>query len=412
MKPRTLAVLVTLTAGAAGLAAYSLSRQSATTEARDEGGPAFPALGDRANDAARVRIVKGKDVLTIARVGDGWGLVERGGYPAKFEKVKETIVALAQVRLVEPRTSNPANYAQIGVEDPEKDGDGSTLVEVADASGARLAGLIVGKAKTGTGFIADSAFYARRVGEAQSWLARPGRGTSRLDAAVDPMQWVERNVLGLAKDRVRTAHITHADGQGDLIVSHDSRESTQFHLVDIPEGRELLFPTSPERVASALSFVTMEDVRPASENKLDQPSVTAEYRTFDGLVVTVRAIKDGDKTWAAFLVAYEAGEKPDDAVRKEADELASRLSPWVFQVPEFQARNFTSRLADLLKPLPGETPTNLPAGVEPLNVPGLTVPPTHGPMGPQPAPPAKPDAPKPEQPPPDESPSPVAPPTR
>ena len=387
MTPRTLAILGIVTAATAGLAAYALVRDRARVQAREEGGPAFPGLGEKANDAAQLHVVKGTEELTITRDGDRWLIAQRGGYPAKPEKVREVVVGLSELEFTESRTSNPAGYAELGVQDPAE-GAESTLVELKDAQGARIAALIVGEHKTGNSFIAEPTFYARRAGEDQSWVARPGRGTQRVEASTDPMQWVERNILGIGKERVKSVQIVHADGQGNVTITKDSKDSTEFKLEGTPAGRELLFPTSPERVASALAFVSMDGVAPAAEHQIATPDSTAEYRTFDGLLVTARGKKEGEKTWVTLDAAVDpAATAVEDAVKAEAAELHAKLSPWVFEVPEFQAKNFMSRMADLLKPPPGEAPPNMPEGVEPMNVPGVNVP---GPMGPEAPPPANP----------------------
>lgn len=386
MKPRTLATLAIVTAAAAALAGYALSRQSARVAAPEPEGPAFPGLEARVNDVAGIRVARGKDAFTVRRTEAGWGIADRAGYPAKFEKVKETIVALAELRLVEPRTSSPESYEKIGVEDPGREGSTATLVELSDASGATLAAIILGKPKTSVGFSNDSALYVRRAGEAQSWLARPGRGTARIDVVVDPMYWVERNVIGVARDRVRSVEVTHTPGGETVFIHRDSRETSSFTLDGLPEGRELRFPSSPDTIGSALAYVTLDDVKPADQVDFDAApaSATAVFRTFDGLVVTVRSAKIDEKTWARFEAAYVAPAAPEDAsetVQKEAADLAARLGPWAFHVPDYQARNLAPRREDLLKPLPGEVPTNLPEGLQPLQIPGLTAPPP-GPIGP------------------------------
>lgn len=392
MKPRTLATLAIVTAAAAGLAGYVLSRQSARVAATEPEGPAFPALETRVNDVAGIRVARGADGFTVRRTESGWGIQDRGGYPAKFEKVKETIVALAELRLVEPRTSSPESYEKIGVEDPGGEGSTSTLVELSDASGATVAAIILGKPKTSVGFSNENALYVRRAGEAQSWLARPGRGAGRIDVVVDPMYWVERTVIGIARDRVRSVEVTHTPGGASVFVQRDSRDTANFTLEGIPEGRELKFPTGADTVGSALAYVTMDDVRPVGEIDFDSAaeSATAIFRTFDGLVVTVRSVTVDGKSWARFDVTYQAPPAPEegaDAVQKEAADLAARLAPWAFHVPDYQARNLAPRMEDLLKPLPGETPTDLPEGVQSLPFPGLTPPPGPiGPAGPMPVP--------------------------
>lgn len=419
MKPRTLVVLGVLTVGAGGLAAWSLTRdRSAVTETGAQG-PLFPGLAEKVNDAASVKVTRGTTSFTVTRRPDGtWGIAERGGFAAKFETVKAAIVGIAGLSILEARTSNPANYEKIGVEDPTKEGATSTLVTIADASGKPLASVIIGKPKTATGFNAPPDFYVRRDGEAASWLVRPTRGGERLDIRADANEWVDRAVVQLARDRVKSVTVTHSSDGHRVDAVKDKKEDTNWRLADMPAGRELKYPTSCDAIAGALASLNLEDVKPAAEVSFDgvagtpAPDVsTAEYRTWDGLVVAVRTatLADG-KTWATFEARYEeppapaatptpvepdnpdsaaAPAKPDPAeaerVKKEAADLQARLAPWAFGLADWQSRNLTTRVEDLLKPLPGEAeqPPAMPEGIQPL-APPISPTPT-GPMGPAPS---------------------------
>ncbi len=429
MKPRTLAILGILTAAAAGLAAWQLNRQQGRAADASAHGPLIPGLADKVNDAASVKVTRGTTSFTVTRREDGtWGITERGGYAAKFETVKAAVVGIAGLTIQEARTGNPANYEKIGVEDPTKEGATSTLVTIADGTGKTLASVILGKPKTSTGFNAPPDFYARREGEVQSWLVRPTRGGERLDIRADANDWIDRAIVQLARDRVKSVTITHTSDGERVDIVKDKKEDTIFRLVDMPAGRELKFPTSGDAVAGALSSLNLDDVKPAAEITFDAapqetpPNVsTAEYRTWDGLVLVVRSAKVGETTWAKFEARYEepaapaAPEptptpvapdnpesesakaepaKPDPAelekAKKEAADLQARLSPWAYAIADWQSRNLATRLADLLKPLPGE-PERLPPmpeGIQPL-VPE-TMPPPTGPMGPTPTPPPPP----------------------
>ncbi|MFM9995425.1 MAG: DUF4340 domain-containing protein [Phycisphaerales bacterium] len=434
MKPRTLAILGALTVGAAGLAAWTLSRQNAATAAQGDSGPLIPGLAAKVNAVASLSITKGATTFSVALKPDGtWGLSERGGYAAKFESIKAAIVGIAGLTIDEPRTRNPAHYDKIGVEDPTKAGATGMLVTLADQAGATLASVIVGKPKTSTGFNAPPLFYARRAGEDQSWVVRPARGGDRLDVRADPMEWIDRTVIQLPRDRVKTLVVTHADTGERIDILKPKKEDPNFAMLDMPEGRELRYPSACDAAAGALNMLTMDDVKPAAEVSFDAPEPgasappvsVAEYRTWDGVVVIVRSAKVGDKTWAKFEARYEPppapaeptppppapGETPTQpaatpaatpteieiaAAKLEAEQLQSRLSPWTFVVADWQVRNIAPRREELLKPppdAPPQVPSTPPDGIQPFDpgfAPAPTPPQPAGGMGPTPPPPGGP----------------------
>lgn len=452
MKPRTLVILASLTLAAAGLAAYTLSRQHGALADAGELGPLLPGLDRRVNDVAALRISKGTTSFTVSRKDDGtWGLAERGGYAAKFESVKAAVVGLAGLTIQEPRTSNPDSYDKIGVEDPVRPDAASTLVTLLDRDNKPIASVILGKPRTATGFNAPPDLYARRAGEAQSWLVRPARGGERLDIRPDPMDWIDRTVIQIPRDRVSSVTVTHAaDGQR-VDIRKTRKDDAAFTLLDMPEGRELRYPTACDALAGALSFLTLDDVKPADQVSFDAPAPdqpapplsTAEFRTWDGLLVLVRTAKVGDKTWAKFEARFEpppssaapahdapTGQPPEEpkteppaapnpaesqpapgrpeapgsspplsddeakkkveaeAARLEAQQINARLAPWAFALADWQVRNIAPRLEDLLKPPPGTPPNPAkPEGIDVFN-PDDFVPPPQPPggMGPEPTP--------------------------
>ncbi len=387
MKPRTLAILSVCTVAAIGLAGYSLSTQRTRTAAPEAGGPVLPALADRTSDVARVSIVRGASSFTVERTAaGGWAIIEKGGYPAKFEQVKEVIVGLSALAIIEPRTQDPDNYSKIGVEDPGSGGSDSTLVTFADPAGVTIASIILGRPKTAVGFNAPADLYVRRAGEAQSWLARPGRGMGRIEVRTEPLDWVERIFLSIPRDRIQSATIRHTPDGEEVVVTRETADAPAFTYTGLPEGRELTYPGAADAVGGALSSVSLDDVKPASDVSFESvpPAepidvATAEFRTFDGLVVTVRSAMIDDRRWAKFEVAYNPPGEPADAIGLEADALNARLAPFAFAVPDFQARNFATRAKDLLKPLPGEPepPIKMPEGIQPFEFR-----PPDGPVGP------------------------------
>ncbi len=72
-----------------------------------------------------------------------WTVAQRGDYPADVSKVRKLVLALSDAKIVEQKTSNPANYSVIGVEDPSIPGAAGAEIELTAKDGKHA--VIVGK---------------------------------------------------------------------------------------------------------------------------------------------------------------------------------------------------------------------------------------------------------------------------
>ncbi len=145
MRPRT--GLSLLLAGAIVLAGgwyFGPAQEPGAAQSVEAGRLMFPGLANRLQDAAEVDIAHQGKTLVIRRHGDVWGLADRGGYPVEAEKLRGMLTALTELRLVEPRTADPAAYAKLGLQDPNAPDSTADLLRVLDAAGKPIAELIVG----------------------------------------------------------------------------------------------------------------------------------------------------------------------------------------------------------------------------------------------------------------------------
>ena len=386
MKTHTVAIIA-FVAAALALAAYlTTSRSGPAAPDAAASGPALPTLTAKINDAAEVVVRRSSGSFTFRRAGDGWGLAEKSGYPVNFENVRALIIALADLKLVEAKTTNPALYSRIGVQDVESnpgDADAASAesqhvqIEVRDSAGAVLGSVILGTQKWGP----TPEVFIRRAGEAQSWLAR-----GRVDVPSDQMSWVDKAAVNIPRDRVRRATITHPAGES-ITVSRGSRQMPSLMVQDIPTGRELTTPGAGDQIGNLLSFLSFDDVAPASTIDLaaGEPGSRAVVHLFDGLLVSVSTAKVNEATWARIEAAYEPppppqAEPPADVApdadsaaaeeaRLEAESLNKRLAPWVFKLQDHKLRVVQTTWDSLLKPLApaAETPASdgAPATDEP-----------------------------------------------
>lgn len=335
---RNLATLAIAALLSVALAVLALSHQAALLEPQTAQETFFPDLPSKVRDIALIHVVSKKGAFDIAfKPEKGWVLPDKANYPADFDTVRQTIIGMAALQTVERKTSRPDWLHYIHLVAPPK-GDG---VEIAleDEDGKTLAALIAGKSED-IGDASAHGLYVRRLESDQSWLVR-----SVFDPKSDPSDWMDKNIVDVDAARIQEADVDPANGQS-YEVSRDKLTDPDFQLSPIPKGREVAFPTGPDGVADAISNFTFDDVAPASNFDFTN-AARVVTRTFDGLVVAVRVIQQGNDYWAT--LSAEAVPGKEDAAA-EARKIDGKASGWAYKLPAFKGQQFMTSLESLLKP--------------------------------------------------------------
>jgi hypothetical protein len=298
----------------------------------------FPGLAARLQDAEMVTITTKARTLEIARKDGVWGLVGRGGYPVQQDRLRELLTGLTELRVMEPRTSDPAQYGRLGVDDPSLPITTANLVRVLDGKGGVIAELIVGHRRVRTSGTVPESIYIRRVGEAQSWLAE-----GRLPVDADPLIWVERDITNIRRDNVATVVSTRPEG-----VLEFGREG-QTLMLKSPAEHPKLDEYRVEDVFRGLESLTLTDVQPGPQLPGEAVGTTL-YTTTDGIAVTVTVHRKGEEVWIG-LEARGEGE-----ARPKAEALQKRVGGWAYMVGSWKEKSFVPTLDDLkaAEPEPAE----------------------------------------------------------
>jgi hypothetical protein len=251
--------------------------------------PAFPALRERADAVAKVIVTTPEGEFTLTRAAEGWVAADRHDYPVAADKLRQLIVQLADMRLIEAKTSRPDRYPRLEVEDVA-DGASSRLIRLEDADGTVLAEAIVGKRRQRLTGAEPSGTYLRRPGEAQSWLAS---GSIDLDEQVQP--WLEEEIVALEGERVQRMEVSPPSGDGYAVVR--DKPEAELRLDGLAEDEKLKEDANLNQLIGALATVRLEDVRPASE--IDWPDERHMVRalTFDGVELTLELATLDDRHW-------------------------------------------------------------------------------------------------------------------
>jgi len=366
MKAGTLVLLVVAAGVVVGAAA--LVARSGPAPAPNPGTVLlFPDLKARAAGITLLRVRGAESSTVIRRAGSVWAVESKANYPADAKLVSDALRSVLDATVIETKTSKPDLYSRLGVEGPDSPGSTSVLITFEDAAGV-AASLIVGKRQWGGGADATAATtFVRREGEEASLHV-----TAELRADANPLAWVDRSVVDLRPERVRSATIVHGIPNGIVppvafVISREKADTGEFTLDPMPPGRSLKDQFVLTRIANSLGGVTLDDVAPAAELDFESPErVTITYRCFDGLVIEGRLVMREGKAWARFSASYAGPEgqpeTPPEVLGAEIARMNKVLAGWAFQLPEWKAANLRLKPEDLLAP---EAPTPNPDGAPP-----------------------------------------------
>lgn len=303
---------------------------------------AFKGLAARLAEARTIEVRKQDATLVLRRQGEDWVLPDRTNYPARPERVRELLVGLTELRLIEPRTADPAQHDRLGVEDPLREASTGVLLRVLDAQDAPLAELVIGRRRVRTqGGVPETA-YVRRPAEAQAWLAE-----GRLPVDADPQLWVDRDIANIAQSRIGRVVVSRTD-EPELVLGRAEGAEANLQVQQPPDAP----PTDEvalDGVARALEYLSFLDVT-AAAGTLGTALGETRFELAHGLAITVWPHKGPDTLW--IRLQAEGG--------AEAAALNARWEGWAYQVGEWKEKAFAPRLAELL-PRPADPDPAPPA---------------------------------------------------
>lgn len=359
MSPRGLLLLVVLGVAALGGGYwFGTATQPRQEIAVDTGKLMFPDLASRLKNATRIEIASQGKTATIALKDGTWGLADRGGYRVTDSKLRGMLTALTELRLVEPRTTDPAQFARLGVEDPGTPDAKSTLLKVLDAQGKPILEVIVGHRRVRTQAKVPETVYVRRPGDNQAWLAE-----GNLQADADPQLWLDRDIMNIDHKRVGAVTVK----RGETTLEFSAKDGKM--ALAAPADHPALDDYRLDDVGRALEYLNFQDVQ-TDADKVGEEIGTAVISTVDGLQVAARVFRGEKDIWVRFAV------KGEDKAKEEADRLAARVAGWTYQLGNWKEKALVPSLDDLKKA--AETPA--PAAEAPMDKPadqaGDNAPPT------------------------------------
>jgi len=339
-------ILLLIVAAIAISGAFFLSTQR--NPLRQLGGIEFlPSFAGEMNSVTAVIVRKAGESTTMHKVGSQWTVAERGDYLADVAKLRKLLLALRDARIIEEKTSDPARYGDIGVEDPSL--PGATGAEITVISPTAKHDVIVGK-PVGEGS------FVRRAGEKQSYSIEPA-----INFETEPRFWIDSRLTDVRFDLIQIIEVKLATGETYSIHRLNPGDDS-FGLDGVPAGRKPLEVHALAPAPTMLADLAAEDVSPAAAidfSRSSQVIVTLN----NGNVLTLTGAVIVDKHWIEVKSSQESA-------------LTAKAQGRAFEVASYRYDAIFRPLEQLLVPKETRAPkaaaaaaASLPAPKKPVSAP-------------------------------------------
>ncbi len=311
-----------------------------------------PELKSRVNDVSQFIIESKEESVHITRQdNNNWVVMQSDNYPAQFDMVKKLILEMSDLTILSEKTSNPALYSELGVEDHTDENSDSKLLSLLDSTGETIASIIIGD-KRGM----DS-LYVRNAASSNSFQVK-----GQPEVSADPKDWIVKELLNIDNKRVMEVTIEHPDDE--MLILKREQGSENFALQTLPEGRKTRSEYFTNQPGTFLADLSIQDAKSQENFTYPQDQVITAIKTYDGLVATIHSAKIDNINHASLSFSVDenliqAGDSPQEGivigeqtdaspnVRLEAKNLNEKVRNWVFIIPQSKQLLLSKRTEEL-----------------------------------------------------------------
>lgn len=316
---------------------------------------------------AKIQIsAEGKHVA-LARKDDQFLVMDRESYPASTKEVNSLLMKVLEIRCHAVVSDSPDSHKEFGVADDAK----TTKVDLMGKDGKNLATVLIGtSAKTGGNYV--RLLSGNTVYSTQDPL---------WGVAADPVGYLRSRLVESPEADILS--VTVSTGGSEYTISRDKDNKPQ--LQSVPAGKRVKQQTDIDDVFKALTSLDFDDVTRSAEGIAWTGTYSCQLTNH--LRYELRVGKKADKQYVAaraFGPTEDDFKKMQEATQSNSkQDIAKKTAPllqasvtaqtfnansegWNYQLKEYQAKNFTRALADLVEAIPPATkPATVPAATAP-----------------------------------------------
>ena len=296
---------------------------------------------------------KGDEQVSLKRRGNSFVVASKSFYPASNKAVNDLIASCLDIRTVELYTEDKANYKDLGVTEE----DAKDIVKFLGSDGKIITGVIVGNSRE-----KDGMTYARLINDDKVYIIYNAPWIKS-----SPLDYIEQELISINKADINSVTVTSSEGAYTLVSEANGAEVA---LKELPAEKKQK-KNECISVLSALTSLRFDDVDTVAEKpdlKFDR-----EYTCLlkDSTLYLIEIAQKDSKTFIKCNVDFtdktpvkkeEAVESQEELKKKEAKLLAKDkvkkvqeiCEGWVYQIPEYKAKNMTKPLTELIEDVNSE----------------------------------------------------------
>ena len=322
------------------------------------GEPVYLIQGLDTDEIGSIVLGTGDDAVTLKREKGRFVVADKDNYPAKTSEVNSLLSKSLEIKTQEFVTDNPANH-----EDLEVTEDKARYVVkfmTPEPNAVVLAGVAVGKSEelgkgTYVRLLSNDAALSNKVYAASSapWFS------------TGATSYLEQELISVERDDIESVMTNSPSGPYTL---KQKEGSSDIILENIPAGKKLK-SSDAQSVFTALTSLRFDDVT----KKVSDLTFDKQYlcRLKDSTVYALSIAQKDEKTYVRCSADFtdttpvekaplnQGGEveSEEELKKKEAILLArddvkkftEKHEGWVYEIPDWKAKNLTMALSDLLE---------------------------------------------------------------
>jgi hypothetical protein len=293
--------------------------------------------------------------INLARRGGGFVVANKSYYPASNRAVNDLLAACFDIRTVELYTEDKANHKDLGVSEE----DARDIVKFLDSNGKVITAVVIGNLRED-----GSMAYARLINDDKVYIIYNTPWIRQ-----SPLDYVEQELISVDKANIDAVTITSPNEVYTLI---SEANGTEVVLQQLPVGKKEK-KNDCAAVFGALTNLRFDDVNAAADES--GLNFDRKYTCLlkDSTLYTIQIAQRDSKTFIKCSAEFtdktpvkkeEAVESQEELKKKEAKLLAKEKAKkfqetcdgWVYQIPEYKAKNMTRLMAELIEDIPPQKP--------------------------------------------------------
>ena len=297
----------------------------------------FPQLSEHIESVNHISIQGYGSSINLTRSNNVWGIDEFDSYPALPDKIKSTVLGIADLKINAKKTALPRLYHRLGVEGPEVEDTTSLLLNLKDKNKDPLAEVIIGKPRRSSASQSKPGLYVRRPNEELSYLV-----DGIVDISAIKTDWIERTLFDIPAEAIQSVRIDHPDGDTFTLFKNEKGQE-QFELQNLPYGKKIASELIIKRFGSILENMQINGSRSQEKFEAQDSTIKLQVVTFEGIITNITTFLHNDIPYASFefryddnLLAEEESDAKAEDVKAFIRNLNARTLNWWFEIPEFK----------------------------------------------------------------------------